>query len=543
MGSRANMKMQLQRDKALMEEKRLRQASQNAAQASKSSSSSTINMPVVTLTSPPQLPVQVLKVETGLQNPTQYHVRETQRNQVREYISQSHKDGSKYMVRQLFNPSQSAPTNAGDAFHANSTPASPLARLNLSTDPMTDIIDDIVSLESSFGDEPRFDRNATTLQTVSPSDLGSFARSSAHSLPVISNETSSSCPVIKREFTEEDARLFAKDRIKKDNHNIIERRRRYNINDRIRELGHLVPKSSDPELRWNKGSILKAAVDYIQHLQNDQQKHRALEQRSKQMETMNKKLLLRVQELEMTVQQYGINVDNSEKQGMMNQLLNFNTAPTAGMTDGMFTAEEEHHVANFPTNAVSPQNRSPGTLTSQTAEIIVYQQPEQVAPGANTNPDQQFLHQQQQQQQQLLTVDSTIINDQQQPSLSPNHQMQGNFSPANYNQQSPLGSAASSTLSPTHSEMNMQQQQQQQQQQQTQQQQQEQSNTLNLNLDEVDMTAFQFPANNDADPLTSIMGGGFSSLLTSEPNQFNDVMMVDDYGLIKDDIFLSDANQ
>ena len=65
-------------------------------------------------------------------------------------------------------------------------------------------------------------------------------------------------------LTEEDLRALHKDRQKKDNHNIskyrnkeiclkkvkilfclVERRRRYNINDRIKELGTLLPKQQD----------------------------------------------------------------------------------------------------------------------------------------------------------------------------------------------------------------------------------------------------------------------------------------------------------
>ena len=38
---------------------------------------------------------------------------------------------------------------------------------------------------------------------------------------------------------------FFRGRQKKDNHNMIERRRRFNINDRIKELSLLLPKSSD----------------------------------------------------------------------------------------------------------------------------------------------------------------------------------------------------------------------------------------------------------------------------------------------------------
>ncbi|RCT97683.1 helix-loop-helix domain-containing protein, partial [Acinetobacter baumannii] len=76
----------------------------------------------------------------------------------------------------------------------------------------------------------------------------------------------------KRELTESEARALAKERQKKDNHNLIERRRRFNINDRIKELGTLIPKSNDPDMRWNKGTILKASVDYIRKLQREQQR-------------------------------------------------------------------------------------------------------------------------------------------------------------------------------------------------------------------------------------------------------------------------------
>ena len=48
-------------------------------------------------------------------------------------------------------------------------------------------------------------------------------------------------------------------------------------------------------MKWNKGSILKAAVDYIRTLQNEQAHFRKVEQRNKEMEAVNKKLLVRVE--------------------------------------------------------------------------------------------------------------------------------------------------------------------------------------------------------------------------------------------------------
>lgn len=127
--------------------------------------------------------------------------------------------------------------------------------------------------------------------------------------PVNMGLTSASCPSslpMKRETTESDSRALAKERQKKDNHNLIERRRRYNINYRIKELGTLIPKSNDPDMRWNKGTILKASVEYIKWLQKEQQRARELEHRQKKLEQANRRLLLRIQELEIQARAHGL---------------------------------------------------------------------------------------------------------------------------------------------------------------------------------------------------------------------------------------------
>ncbi|XP_027563623.1 transcription factor E3-like, partial [Neopelma chrysocephalum] len=103
-----------------------------------------------------------------------------------------------------------------------------------------------------------------------------------------------------------EAKALLKERQKKDNHNLIERRRRFNINDRIKELGTLIPKSNDPEMRWNKGTILKASVDYIRKLQKETQRSRELELHQQRLEQANRSLQLRVQELELQAQVHGL---------------------------------------------------------------------------------------------------------------------------------------------------------------------------------------------------------------------------------------------
>lgn len=48
-------------------------------------------------------------------------------------------------------------------------------------------------------------------------------------------------------------------------------------------------------MRWNKGTILKASVDYIRKLQKEQQRVREMEERQRRLETTNHSLLLRIQ--------------------------------------------------------------------------------------------------------------------------------------------------------------------------------------------------------------------------------------------------------
>jgi hypothetical protein len=81
----------------------------------------------------------------------------------------------------------------------------------------------------------------------------------------------------------------------------VERRRRFNINDRIKELGTLLPKTNDPyyevvrDMRPNKGTILKSSVDYIKLLKMEVSRLKQSEARQRMVENQNKRLLLRIQ--------------------------------------------------------------------------------------------------------------------------------------------------------------------------------------------------------------------------------------------------------
>lgn len=59
--------------------------------------------------------------------------------------------------------------------------------------------------------------------------------------------------------------------IKLDSSLLVERRRRDNINDRIQELGTLLPEAAidDGVTRMNKGTILRKSVEQIRKMQHD----------------------------------------------------------------------------------------------------------------------------------------------------------------------------------------------------------------------------------------------------------------------------------
>ncbi|XP_033939398.1 melanocyte inducing transcription factor a isoform X2 [Pseudochaenichthys georgianus] len=278
------------------------------------------------------------QVQSHLDSPTKYHIQQAQRQQVRQYLSTSlgGKAGGQCPGQP---PEHGMPPGLG-----SSAPNSPMALLTLSSNcekEMDDVIDDIISLETSYNEEvlglmdPGMQMNNQL--PVSGNLLDVYGN---QGLPLPGLDISNSCQSnIKREYSitpapgmkqvldksdtcgmyenyqrqegfpvEAEVRALAKERQKKDNHNLIERRRRFNINDRIKELGTLIPKSNDPDMRWNKGTILKASVDYIRRLQREQQRAKELECRQRKLEHANRHLLLRIQELEIQARAHGLTV-------------------------------------------------------------------------------------------------------------------------------------------------------------------------------------------------------------------------------------------
>lgn len=309
--SRTNLKQQLQRHQAEQEERRLREILGTPPQPS-----SAICVPGIPDTIPDniQLPTQVLQVQSRLENPTRYHVEQSKRRQVKQYLS-----GSQLLARpQLQHVASSVP--GGDAFSPDSPASLPRSgSAATSNSEFEDAFDDISHFDgedflSSIGaghgaGHATVPSSLVDFEEVWPGSKGGGAQGA------------SSCPpdlalVKEEELLENDIRALQKDRQKKDNHNMIERRRRFNINDRIKELGTLLPRTNDRhyelvrDIRQNKGTILKATVDYVRTLKKENDRIPLVEEKQRTLEQHNRQLLLRIQELEQTMSMHGIPLSN-----------------------------------------------------------------------------------------------------------------------------------------------------------------------------------------------------------------------------------------
>ncbi|XP_044767915.1 transcription factor E3 isoform X2 [Neomonachus schauinslandi] len=361
--SRVLLRQQLMRAQAQEQERRERRE-QAAASSFPSPAPASPAISVVgvsagghTLGRPPpaQVPREVLK--------------QARRQQVKQYLSTTL--GPKLASQALTPPPGAAgaqPLPAPEAAHAagpaGSAPNSPMALLTIgssSEKEIDDVIDEIISLESSYNDEMLSYLPGGTAGLQLPSTLpvsGNLldvysSQGVATPAITVSNSCPAELPNIKREISETEAKALLKERQKKDNHNLIERRRRFNINDRIKELGTLIPKSSDPEMRWNKGTILKASVDYIRKLQKEQQRSKDLESRQRSLEQTNRSLQLRIQELELQAQIHGLPVPPSP--GLLSLAT---TSASDGLKPEQLDVEEEGRpgTAPFPAAGGSAQS-------------------------------------------------------------------------------------------------------------------------------------------------------------------------------------------
>ncbi|XP_020489982.1 transcription factor EB isoform X2 [Labrus bergylta] len=393
MASRIGLRMQLMRDQLQQEEQRERQQQlqqqqqqqHNVALQYMQQRMGGLPAPTPAISTPQhyqsmQVPVEVLKVETHLENPTDYHIRQSRKQQVKEFLSTTFATKQTiHAVAGLVPPSpppnmvpQGGSASAPPPLHSphmrteqlmtgNSAPNSPMAMLNIGTSQekeMDEVIDDIISMQSNYDDIQAY---------IDPIQMPNTLPLSSSHLDVYTGPgmkgptvamTSNSCPAnltIKRELSE--ARAMAKERQKKDNHNLIERRRRFNINDRIKELGTMIPKTNDlvhSDVRWNKGTILRASVEYIKRMQKDVQRTREVENNFKRMEMANKQLMLRIQELEMQARLHGL-PSNSPSGLNPNDLMASYVKQETSPEDNLSHPQIHHQAQHLAQNQAQPQ--------------------------------------------------------------------------------------------------------------------------------------------------------------------------------------------
>ncbi|XP_034481341.1 putative uncharacterized protein DDB_G0279653 isoform X2 [Drosophila innubila] len=345
------------------------------------------------------VPPQVLQVSTVLENPTRYHVIQKQKNQVRQYLSESFKPSAWGYQNQHQNHNQNFDNKtANTSVSTGNLQCSSIINRNVHTERANSFgggagadltsnngnfrksmhSDDSMHSPSPFGATSNVNCNSSFFGSASidyqsaslggggavsskpnlnvnrnnnmmnsmrnsnypgPSTASPLQSTSAPMSPSLSSVATSASEAddlfddilqndsfnfdknfsselsIKQEpqnLTDAEVNALAKDRQKKDNHNMIERRRRFNINDRIKELGTLLPKGSEAfyevvrDIRPNKGTILKSSVDYIKCLKHEVSRLRQNESRQRQTELQNRKLTSRIRELEMQAKSHGI---------------------------------------------------------------------------------------------------------------------------------------------------------------------------------------------------------------------------------------------
>ncbi|XP_036146955.1 microphthalmia-associated transcription factor isoform X2 [Monomorium pharaonis] len=375
--SRTQLKLQLMREQLQEQERRQAEFRQSLQQQRPAAAPPRPVPPTPVPTIGVDVPPQVLQVRTLLENPTRYHVVQKQKNQVRQYLHESFRggeggggDGSGGGGNAVVSGSAGSegggrtPVDAGPPpvpMVVQSAPPGPQLHHQKPQHPHLASYPHAPALMPHHPGNPTVvsaSPDPTTTGTMSPG-LSSVATSNSEAEDLLDDILSfeagslgdglkdgqagslTNIPElqIKPEpllLTEAEIHALAKDRQKKDNHNMIERRRRFNINDRIKELGTLLPKTNDPyyeivrDVRPNKGTILKSSVEYIKLLKNELTRMKQNELRHKQLEHQNRRLLLRVQELELQAKAHGLPVSD------------FNWASTSAMLNTFQRSKLEH---------------------------------------------------------------------------------------------------------------------------------------------------------------------------------------------------------
>uniref|UniRef100_A0A671KU44 Transcription factor E3-like n=1 Tax=Sinocyclocheilus anshuiensis TaxID=1608454 RepID=A0A671KU44_9TELE len=360
MTSRVLMRQELMRQQAQDQERREAQKQASSAQQRPTDATPAISVASALPATPTQVPVEVLKVQTHLENPTKYHIQQAQRQQVKQYLS--HTLGNKIANRTLATLPSPQPASTPElAPAASSTPSSPLAVLSLGSnkEEIEDVIDDIISLESSLNDEfMTLIDSGLQLPNTLPVSGNLLDVYSSQGMAAPSFTVSNSCPADlqngKRELTNAEAKAIMKERQKKDNHNLSELTFFF--------LNILFPHSSC--LHFNGfGTILKVSVDYIRKLQKEQQRAKEMETRQRKLEHANHSLLLRIQELEMQARLHGISSSQiSDSTLTQTQTLTLDHNPSNDLSKTLLSLNQ-----TTPSSFLSPPSSASsvgGTVTS-----------------------------------------------------------------------------------------------------------------------------------------------------------------------------------
>eukprot|EP00092_Neocalanus_flemingeri_P028014 GFUD01030417.1.p1 GENE.GFUD01030417.1~~GFUD01030417.1.p1 ORF type:complete len:584 (+),score=158.72 GFUD01030417.1:290-2041(+) len=320
------------------------------------------------------IPNEVYKIETRLENPTKYHVLESQRRQVAEYLS----DGS---ALDTLDTLDTCLTDAGSTLGISPGQNKPSStrslapagrRVSVVSGPLSPVYSSAATSPSEYTPSEVCDDFLEELLTndianngIVPCLTGNNRSANGKSL----HSTSMLDFMVKDEaLCDEDLQTVQKDRVKKDNHNIIERRRRYTINDRITELGTLLPKQNEQyydivrDVRQNKGSILKASVDYIRHLRRESEKKASLEEELKKLKQSNRRALLKLQEYEQRMASAGLQVEQSAwRPATANELENLKERSAKQSKD---KKGSQHSCSNISMDDNSPVSIQNPMLTS-----------------------------------------------------------------------------------------------------------------------------------------------------------------------------------
>uniref|UniRef100_K1Q051 Transcription factor E3 n=1 Tax=Magallana gigas TaxID=29159 RepID=K1Q051_MAGGI len=231
-----------------------------------------------------------------------------------------------------------------------------------------------VQIDSSYDEDLHCIEQAVAC-TIVGSDINIYVRNNSNEeyLKVMEKSSTTDNPQPRPFISKEEEQLWKKDRIKKDNHNIIERRRRYNINDRIKELATLLPPTTHPAMKLNKGSILKASVEYVRELKKDKEKLVLFESKQKTMEAKYQKMLIRIFQLELKMKLYGLTEDMDRVQTKRKKRPRRRLCEIDAMVEDLMKQTLPSKQVSNENSTISSTGRQPVSDVEQTKNVAILQ--------------------------------------------------------------------------------------------------------------------------------------------------------------------------